>query len=308
MALFRLRRPSEPKAWNVRSCELPYADALFGTALRLTRNRQDAEDLLQETYLRAYAHYDSFKEGTNLKAWLFRILKNGFINGYRQKKAGPREVDLEREESSFEAALSDVAPPAGSPEDELVARTLDADVARAIAEDGGFLHAPDTYMNKIAVGPEAADVVHIDASPTENIQNVAKALKRDVEDLVVCILDRDRHVDLIREVRQAGARIRLISDGDVFGAVATAIEGTGIHLYMGIGGAPEGVLACAAMKCIGGQFMGRFAFRNHDERVRAEKMAKCVPIAWPRRSPSVCTSGRVATGAMGAMKDSLTKT
>lgn len=132
MALFRLRRRSEPKAWDFQS-GLPYADALFGTALRLTRNRQDAEDLLQETYLRAYAHYDSFREGTNLKAWLFRILKNGFINGYRQKKAGPREVDLDREETSLEAALRDVSPAAASPEDELVARTLDGDVARALA-------------------------------------------------------------------------------------------------------------------------------------------------------------------------------
>jgi RNA polymerase sigma-70 factor (ECF subfamily) len=98
----------------------------------LTRNRQDAEDLLQETYLRAYAHYDGYREGTNLKAWLFRILKNGFINGYRQRKAGPREVDLERGGTSFEAALEDVTPPARTPEAELLDRTLDGDVARAI--------------------------------------------------------------------------------------------------------------------------------------------------------------------------------
>lgn len=133
MPLFRLRRRPAPKAWDFRSGELPFADALFGTALRLTRNRQDAEDLLQETYLRAYAHYDGFQEGTNLKAWLFRILKNGFINGYRQKKAGPREVDLERGETSFEAALEEVTPPAPTPEDELVEKTLDGDVARALA-------------------------------------------------------------------------------------------------------------------------------------------------------------------------------
>lgn len=142
----------------------------------------------------------------------------------------------------------------------------------AFAPKGTLLHAPDTYMNKIAVGPAAADAVHIDASPKENIQNVAKALKRDVEDLVVCILERDRHVDLIREVRETGARIRLITDGDVFGAVATAIEGTGIHLYLGIGAAPEGVLACSAMKCIGGCFMGRFAWRSEEEKARAIAM------------------------------------
>ncbi|MDI6844110.1 MAG: class II fructose-bisphosphatase [Anaerosomatales bacterium] len=145
----------------------------------------------------------------------------------------------------------------------------------AFAPKGTLLNAPDTYMWKIATGPAAADVVHIDATPTENVRNVAKALGRDVEDIVVCILDRDRHADLIREVREAGARIRLISDGDVFGAVATAIEGTGIHLYMGAGGAPEGVLAAAAMRCIGGCFMGRFSFRSEEERARAEKMAKC---------------------------------
>ncbi|NTW27923.1 MAG: class II fructose-bisphosphatase [Coriobacteriia bacterium] len=142
----------------------------------------------------------------------------------------------------------------------------------AFAPHGTLLHAPDTYMKKIAVGPEAADAVHIDATPTENINAVANALKRDVGDLVVCILERERHIDLIAEVRRTGARIRLISDGDVFGAVATAIEGTGIHLYLGTGAAPEGVLACAAMKCIGGCFMGRFEWRSDEERARAVEM------------------------------------
>ncbi|MBN2847153.1 MAG: class II fructose-bisphosphatase [Coriobacteriia bacterium] len=145
----------------------------------------------------------------------------------------------------------------------------------AYGPKGTLLNAPDTYMWKIATGPSAADAIHIDASPTENVRNVARALKRPVEDLVVCILERDRHTDLITEVRAAGARIRLISDGDVFGAVATAIEGTGIHLYMGAGGAPEGVLAAAAMRCIGGCFMGRFSFRSAEERARAETMANC---------------------------------
>lgn len=142
----------------------------------------------------------------------------------------------------------------------------------SFAPRGTLLHAPDTYMWKVATGPAAAHAVHIDATPTENIKGVAKALGRDVEDIVVCILDRDRHTDLIREVREVGARIRLISDGDVFGCVATAIEGTGIHLYLGAGAAPEGVLAATAMRCIGGCFMGRFAFRSDEERARAEKM------------------------------------
>ena len=145
----------------------------------------------------------------------------------------------------------------------------------AFGPKGTILNAPDTYMMKVAAGPLAADSIHVDATPTENVQAVAKSLSRSVEDIVVCILERDRHAEMIQEVREAGARIRLISDGDVFGAVATAIEGTGIHLYMGIGGAPEGVLAAAAMKCIGGQFMARFAFRNDDEKARAKEMAAC---------------------------------
>jgi fructose-1,6-bisphosphatase class II len=145
----------------------------------------------------------------------------------------------------------------------------------AFGPKGSLLNAPDTYMMKVATGPSAAGTIHVDASPTENVNAVAKALGRDPEDIVVCILDRERHADMIREVRSSGARIRLITDGDVFGAVATAIEGTGIHLYMGIGGAPEGVLAAAAMKCIGGTFMGRFAFRNDSERERALHMSEC---------------------------------
>ncbi len=145
----------------------------------------------------------------------------------------------------------------------------------AFAPKDTLLHAPDTYMMKVATGPVAADAIHVDASPAENCAAVAKALKRPVEDVVVCVLDRERHTDLISEIRACGARIRLISDGDVFGAVATAIEGTGIHLYLGIGAAPEGVLAAAAMRCIGGQFMGRFAFRDEADRERAASMAKC---------------------------------
>lgn len=145
----------------------------------------------------------------------------------------------------------------------------------AFAPRGGLLNAPDTYMMKIAAGPLARGTVHVDASPSDNVKAVAKSLNRPVDDIVVCILERDRHADLIAEVRDTGARIRLITDGDVHGAVATAIEGTGIHLYMGIGGAPEGVLAAAAMRCIGGEFMGRFEFRNEDERRRALEMSDC---------------------------------
>jgi fructose-1,6-bisphosphatase class II len=145
----------------------------------------------------------------------------------------------------------------------------------AFGPQGSLLNAPDTYMMKVAGGPLTEGAIHVDASPTENVRNAAKAMGRRVEDLVVCVLDRERHEDLIAELREAGVRIRLISDGDVFGAVATAIDGTGIHLYMGIGAAPEGVLAASAMRCLGGVFMGRFAFRDDDERRRAEEMADC---------------------------------
>ncbi len=143
----------------------------------------------------------------------------------------------------------------------------------AVAPKGALLFAPDTYMWKIAAGPECAGVVHIDKTPAENIAAVAEALGKPVEDVVVCILERDRHNDMIAAVRAAGARIRMITDGDVFGAVASAVPGTGIDLYMGAGGAPEGVLAATAMRCIGGVFMGRFAFRSDEERARAADTA-----------------------------------
>ena len=142
----------------------------------------------------------------------------------------------------------------------------------AIAEEGGFLHAPDTYMQKIAVGPRARGAIDITASPTENLRRIAKAQKSYVEDLCVVILDRPRHHELIRECREAGARIKLIGDGDVAGAIATAKEGTGVDILMGTGGAPEGVLAAAALKCMGGDFQGVLKFRNKEEVERAKGM------------------------------------
>ncbi len=142
----------------------------------------------------------------------------------------------------------------------------------AIAEEGGFLHAPDTYMDKIAVGPRARGAIDITASPTENLRRVAKALKEYVEDLCVIILDRPRHQELIRECREAGARIKLIGDGDVAGAIATAKEGSGVDILMGVGGAPEGVLAAAALKCLGGDMQGVLRFRNKEEMERAKAM------------------------------------
>ncbi|MDB5487177.1 MAG: glpX [Reyranella sp.] len=142
----------------------------------------------------------------------------------------------------------------------------------AMAEHGGFLNAPDVYMDKIAVGgglPEG--VVDLDKKPAQNLIDLAKAKKVDVSDLVVCILDRPRHSELIARVREAGARIMLIGDGDVSGVIATSTGDSGIDIYMGSGGAPEGVLAAAALRAIGGQIQGRLLFRNDDEKARAKK-------------------------------------
>ena len=142
----------------------------------------------------------------------------------------------------------------------------------AMAQAGGFLHAPDTYMDKIAVGAGLpAALVDLDASPTENIRNLAKAKKMDVSEIQVCILDRPRHNELIAKVRETGARIILIGDGDVAGVMATSQANTGIDMYVGSGGAPEGVLAAAALQCIGGFMQGRLIFRNDDEKSRAAK-------------------------------------
>jgi fructose-1,6-bisphosphatase II / sedoheptulose-1,7-bisphosphatase len=143
----------------------------------------------------------------------------------------------------------------------------------AMAEAGGFLNAPDVYMDKLAVGGGLpANLVDIDATPAQNLDALAKATGRDVADLVVCILDRPRHAELVRKVREAGARIMLISDGDVSGVIATALPESGVDMYVGSGGAPEGVLAAAALRCIGGQFQGRLLFRNDDERGRARRL------------------------------------
>lgn len=142
----------------------------------------------------------------------------------------------------------------------------------AIAQKGNFLHAPDTYMEKIAVGPRAKGAIDLKKTPTENLRNIADAQKVNIEDLTVIILNRDRHKDLIEEVRRAGARIKLIPDGDVSAAIATAKEESGVDVLMGIGGAPEGVIAAAALRCVGGDMQGRLKPRNDDEITRAKKM------------------------------------
>jgi fructose-1,6-bisphosphatase class II len=142
----------------------------------------------------------------------------------------------------------------------------------AIAEEGKFLHSPDTYMNKIAVGGDAKGAIDLSRSPTENLKEIAKAKKKTLDELTVIILDRPRHADLIEEVRKAGCRIWLIGDGDVSAAISTCMPDSGVDVMMGIGGAPEGVIAAAALRCVGGDFQGQLKPRNNDEIERARRM------------------------------------
>ncbi len=174
----------------------------------------------------------------------------------------------------------------------------------ALAEHGNFLHAPDIYMDKLAVGGGLPDgVVDIEAPVHVNLKNLARAKNREVSDLVACILDRDRHKELIAKVREAGARIMLISDGDVAGVVATAQMDSEIDIYMGSGGAPEGVLAAAALRCIGGQMQGRLMFEDDAQIARAREMGladphKVLSIMDMARGDVMFAATGVTTGAM----------
>ena len=142
----------------------------------------------------------------------------------------------------------------------------------AVAEEGNLLNAPDVYMDKIAVGPGySADIVNLDKSVSENVAAVAGEKGVAPGDLIVCVLDRPRHEEIIAELREIGCGVMLIPDGDVAGVIATSDPDTTVDIYMGSGGAPEGVLAAAALRCVGGQFKGRLTFRNDDERARARK-------------------------------------
>lgn len=142
----------------------------------------------------------------------------------------------------------------------------------ALAQKGNFLYAPDTYMDKIAVGPKSKGKVSLEKTPTENVKAVADALGKKVSETTVVILSRPRHESLIREVRETGARIRLIDDGDISVALATAWDDSGIDMVMGIGGAPEGVITAAALKCLGGDFQGKLCWRSDEEKARAKEM------------------------------------
>ncbi len=143
----------------------------------------------------------------------------------------------------------------------------------AWAPKGTMLNAPDTYMDKIACGPGyPAGIIDLDKSPSENVKALAKAKGVMADEITVCVLDRPRHAEIIADLRAVGARVYLITDGDVAGVMNTADPSTGVDLYVGSGGAPEGVLACAALKCVGGQFQGRLVFRNADEKARAARV------------------------------------
>jgi len=142
----------------------------------------------------------------------------------------------------------------------------------ALAERGSLLHAPDTYMEKLVVGAPARGKVDLDRPVAENLQIIAQSLNRDVSDLTIVILDRPRHEKLINDVRAAGARIKLIEDGDLMASLSVPIAGTDVHAVMGTGGAPEGVLAAAALRCLGAEILGRLRFRSEEERARGKKM------------------------------------
>ncbi len=159
----------------------------------------------------------------------------------------------------------------------------------AASERGGLLHAPDIYMDKIVVGPTARNAgVHLDAPVAENLRNIAEAYGREVSDLTVVVLDRHRHAELIDDIRTAGARIRLIGDGDLSAGIAAAVRGTGIHAVMGIGGAPEGVLTAAAMRCLGGEIHARLTPIGEDQEQRLAEMGIDDPERIYRRGDLAC--------------------
>ena len=168
----------------------------------------------------------------------------------------------------------------------------------AAASKGGLLHAPDLYMEKLVVGPRARHAVSLDRPVKQNLKSIAKALDRKVEDLVVMVLERDRHERLIHEIRTAGARIRLIGDGDLSAGIAAAVEGSGVHAVMGTGGAPEGVLTAAAMRCLGGEIYGRLVVSKpeHEERCRAMGITDTKRIYSASELASGDTITFVATG------------
>jgi fructose-1,6-bisphosphatase class II len=171
----------------------------------------------------------------------------------------------------------------------------------AASAKGGLLHAPDLYMEKLVVGPRAKDAVSLDRPVNQNLKSIAKALEREVQDLVVIVLERPRHEKLIDEIRAAGARIRLITDGDLSAGIAAALDGSGVHAVMGTGGAPEGVLTAAAMRCLGGEIYARLVVSTPEHEARCREMG----ITDPRRiySASDLASGSPITFAATGVTD-----
>jgi len=174
----------------------------------------------------------------------------------------------------------------------------------AATERGGLLNAPDCYMDKLCVGPVVAGKVDITAPPAENLRRIAAALGRAINDITVVILERPRHEALIAEVRAAGARIKLISDGDLSAAISCAVSGTGVHAVMGIGGAPEGVITAAALRCLGGEIQARLVFRSDAERERAEGMGHGDPTR-VYRTDELASGEHVVFAATGVTKGDL---
>jgi fructose-1,6-bisphosphatase II len=176
----------------------------------------------------------------------------------------------------------------------------------AASEHGGLLHAPDIYMEKLVVGPSSRDVVDLDAPVRFNLRAIAQALGRRVEDLVVIVLDRPRHATLIEEIRSSGARIRLIGDGDLSAGITAAVIGSGVHAVMGIGGAPEGVLTAAAMRCLGGEIYARLVVEKpeHEERCRAMGITDFKRVY---RSKDLASGQNIVFAATGVTEGTLMK-
>jgi fructose-1,6-bisphosphatase II len=176
----------------------------------------------------------------------------------------------------------------------------------AASNRGGLLHAPDLYMQKLVVGPTAKHAVSLDASVSDNLGAIAQSLERDIEDLVVIVLDRPRHEQLIEEIRATGARIRLISDGDLSAGIAAAVVGSGVHAVMGIGGAPEGVITAAAMRCLNGEIFGRLMVTTpeHEARCRAMGITDFRKIY---RSKDLASGDRIIFAATGVTDGTLMK-
>jgi fructose-1,6-bisphosphatase class II len=191
---------------------------------------------------------------------------------YVGEEVGRLKGRIEEAEAEAGAAVVDIAVDPLEGTNLCATGAAGAIAVLAAAERGGLLHAPDTYMDKIVVGPTARGRIDIDAPVKENLRNIADAFGRDLDELTVVVLERERHAELIDDIRTAGARIRLIGDGDLSAGISAAIRGTGIHAVFGIGGAPEGVLTAAAMRCLGGEIQARLVATNDGQRQRLESL------------------------------------